>query len=103
MNIRVEGMIYMHKHRFVANAEQIMEPFLADLKTLVNIDSGTYTKVGVDHVATHLQARFHDFGFDTSIDEQQEYGKHLVATHKGCAPNGPRILVIGHTDTVFPE
>jgi len=25
-----------------------------------------------------------------------------VATHKGRVPNGPRILVIGHTDTVFP-
>ena len=93
----------MQKHRFVANAEQIMEPFLADLETVVNIDSGTYTKVGIDRIAAYLQTRFHDFGFETSVDEQQEYGNNLVATHKGSAPNGPRILLIGHTDTVFPE
>jgi glutamate carboxypeptidase len=93
----------MQKHRFVANAEQIMEPFLTDLKTIVNIDSGTYTKAGVDQVAAYLQARFHDFGFRTSVDEQQEYGNNLVATHKGSTANGPRILLIGHMDTVFPE
>ena len=93
----------MQKNRFVATAEQIMEPFLADLKTIVNIDSGTYTRAGINQIATYLQARFHDFGFDTSVDRQQEYGNHLVATHKGNAPDGPRILVIGHTDTVFPE
>lgn len=93
----------MQKHRFVANAEEIMEPFLTDLKTIVNIDSGTYTRVGINQIAAYLQTRFHDFGFETSIEEQQEYGNHLVATHQGTAPNGPRILVIGHTDTVFPE
>ena len=92
----------MQKHRFVANAEQIMEPFLTDLKTIVNIDSGTYTKVGIDQIAAYLQARFHDFGFETSVDEQQEYGNNLVATHKGSIVNGPRILLIGHMDTVFP-
>ena len=92
----------MQKHRFVANAEEIIDPFLADLKTLVNIDSGTYTRAGINQIVTYLQTRFHDFGFDTSVEEQQEYGNHLVATHKGNAPNGPRILIIGHTDTVFP-
>lgn len=92
----------MQKHRFVVNAEQVMEPFLADLKRIVNIDSGTYSREGINQVAAYLQARFHAFGFDTSFDEQQEYGNHLVATHKGSAPNGPRILLIGHTDTVFP-
>src|SRR5437764_2634887 len=93
----------MQKHRFVAKAEKTMELFLTDLKTIVNIDSGTYTRSGINQIVTYLQTRFHDFGFDTRVDEQQEYGNHLVATHKGNAPNGPRILVIGHTDTVFPE
>jgi glutamate carboxypeptidase len=93
----------MQKYRFVAETEQIMELFLADLKTIVNIDSGTYTKAGIDRIATYLQARFHDFGFDTSINEQQEYGNNLVATRKGSSPDGPRILLIGHMDTVFPE
>ncbi len=91
----------MQKHRFVVNAEKVMEPFLADLKTIVNVDSGTYTRAGINQVAAYLQTRFHDFGFDTSVDEQQEYGNNLVAVHKGSAPNGPRILLIGHMDTVY--
>ncbi len=93
----------MKKHPVVERAEQIMEPFLADLKAIVNIDSGTYTKAGVDRVGGYLQERFHDFGFATYFDKQQEFGDHLVATHKGNSPNGARILLVGHMDTVFPE
>src|SRR6267142_2479205 len=93
----------MKKHPVVEAAEQIMEPYLADLKATVNIDSGTYTKAGVDQVGGYLQERFHDFGFATYFDQQQEFGNHLVATHKGNSPNGARILLIGHMDTVFPE
>ncbi len=92
----------MDKHHTVERAEQIMEPYLADLKAIVNIDSGTYTKTGVDRVGAYLQERFHDFGFATYFDRQKDYGDHLVAIHKGSATNGPRILLIGHIDTVFP-
>ena len=92
----------MKKHQTVERAEQIIEPYLDDLKAIVNIDSGTYTKAGVDRVGAYLQERFHDFGFSTYFDSQQEYGNHLVAIHKGSASNGPRILLIGHIDTVFP-
>jgi glutamate carboxypeptidase len=93
----------MKRHAAVERSEQFMDAFLADLKAIVNIDSGTYTKAGVDRVAAYLQERFHDFGFSTYFDPQQEYGNNLVATHKGSAADGPRILLIGHTDTVFPE
>jgi glutamate carboxypeptidase len=93
----------MKKHAAVERAEQLMDAFLADLKAIVNIDSGTYTKAGVDRVAAYLQERFNNFGFSTYFDPQQAYGNNLVATHKGGAAEGPRILLIGHTDTVFPE
>jgi glutamate carboxypeptidase len=93
----------MKKHPMVERAERIMELYLEDLKAIVNIDSGTYTKPGVDRVGAYLQERFADFGFTTSVDRQQEYGDNLVATHKGNAPDGPRILLIGHMDTVFSE
>jgi glutamate carboxypeptidase len=93
----------VQKHYLVERAEQIVEPYLADLKAVVNIDSGTYNKVGVDHVGSYLQERFHTFGFSTYFDGQQEYGNHLVATHQGNVPDGARILLIGHMDTVFPD
>jgi glutamate carboxypeptidase len=91
------------KHLFVEQAELVMEPLLKDLQVIVNIDSGTYTKAGIDRVGAYLQERFHDFGFSTYFDKQQKYGDHLVATHTGSAPNGARILLIGHMDTVFSE
>lgn len=84
-------------------AEQVLDLFLDDLKAIVNTDSGTYTKSGVDRVAAYLQDRFRAFGFGTRLERQEQYGDHLVATHTGDNPSGPRILLIGHTDTVFPE
>ena len=93
----------MSKHRDIERAERIMEPYLDDLKTIVNIDSGTYTKAGIDRVGSHLQERFSAFGFSTHFVEQEDYGNHLIATHQGKAQKGPRILLIGHIDTVFSE
>ncbi len=93
----------MKKHPVVERAEQSMDSYLDDLKAIVNIDSGTYTKAGIDRVGAYLQDRFHDFGFSTTIDQQQEYGNNLVAIREGKAANGPRVLLIGHIDTVFSE
>src|SRR6266700_8020994 len=87
----------------VRRAEQLMGQYLNDLETTVNIDSGTFTKAGIDRVAAYLEERFQSFGFSTRIEQQEEYGNHLVATHTGNAPAGPRILLIGHIDTVFSE
>ena len=86
-----------------AQAEHLMDQYLDDLQAIVNIDSGTYTKPGVDRVAGYLQERFQSFGFATRLERQEQYGDHLVATHVGSAPHGPRILLVGHTDTVFPD
>ena len=93
----------MSKHRDIERAEGVMATYLDDLKTIVNIDSGTYTKAGIDRVGSYLQERFSAFGFSTHVDKQEDYGNHLIATHQGKAQNGPRILLIGHIDTVFSE
>ncbi len=93
----------MNKHRDVERAERVMGDYLEDLKNIVNIDSGTFTKAGVERVSAYLQERFQAFGFSTSFDRQEHYGDHLIAMHTGMAPHGPRILLIGHIDTVLPE
>jgi glutamate carboxypeptidase len=93
----------MEKQHDVMRAEQMMEDYLTDLEQIVNIDSGTYTKAGVDRVGAYLQERFRSFGFASYVEPQQDYGDNLVATHRGNAPDGPRILLAGHMDTVFPE
>src|SRR5947209_1109279 len=96
-------MSSISKHPDVQRADQVMNAYLEDLKTIVNIDSGTFTKPGVDRVGAYLRERFTAFGFSTHFDKQAQYGDHLVATHTGQNPNGPRIVLIGHIDTVLPD
>src|SRR5947208_5929252 len=93
----------MNAHQVVDQAEQLMKQYLDDLKTIVNLDSGTYTRSGVDRAGAYLQDRFQAFGFSTRFDRQEQFGNHLIATHTGNVPAGPRILLIGHIDTVFSE
>ncbi len=74
---------------------------LSDLETLVNIDSGTYYKAGVDQVAAWMQGRLEASDLTVTVHPQREFGNHLTATRRG--PGKARILMIGHMDTVFPE
>jgi glutamate carboxypeptidase len=87
----------------IERTTQVIDQYLEDLKNIVNIDSGTYNKQGVDRVGEYLQERFQAFGFSTRFDRQERYGDHLIATHYGNAPNGPRLLLIGHMDTVLAD
>jgi glutamate carboxypeptidase len=82
-------------HQTLIHAEHIIDRFLVDLKTIVNIDSGTFTKAGIDQVAKYLQQRFHEFGFTTKIDYQQEHGNRNTygqqfawSAHSRCGPYG---------------
>ena len=93
----------MPNHHDIEQAEKHMDEYLHDLKTIVNIDSGTFTKAGIDRVGAYLQKRFQTLGFSTRFDRQEQYGDHLIATHAGKSQNGPRILLIGHIDTVLPD
>ncbi|MGH2482416.1 MAG: M20/M25/M40 family metallo-hydrolase, partial [Ktedonobacteraceae bacterium] len=87
----------------LARAQQIMDVYLADLRTIVNVDSGTYTPEGIKQVGVHLAGRFQEWGFATRFEKQEGYGDHLLATRQGSRPDGPRLLLIGHLDTVFPD
>ena len=76
---------------------------IAYLERLVNIPSGTLNTIGVREVGRVLGATLDSMGFRTSwIDMPPEMKRagHLVATHVG-KPGTPRVLLIGHLDTVF--
>jgi glutamate carboxypeptidase len=93
----------MKNHHDIEQAQKLMDEYLHDLKTIVNIDSGTYSKTGIDRVSAYLENRFQTLGFSTRFDRQEHYGDHLIATHTGQSQHGPRILLIGHIDTVLPD
>ena len=73
---------------------------LALLERIVNINSGTLNLVGVRQVGIILRGELDALGFKTRWDEGGAFHRagHLVAEHSGI---GPRILLIGHLDTVF--
>lgn len=73
------------------------------LEQLVNVNSGTMNAPGVRQVADMLTPRFRALGFQVRwvpMDEIHRAG-HLIAEHP--APNGKRMLLIGHLDTVFEK
>jgi len=73
---------------------------LAFLEKVVNIDSGTHDKAGVDAVGELLSGRLRQLGFQVERSPQTQYGDHLVARKLGKGSR--RILFVGHMDTVFP-
>jgi glutamate carboxypeptidase len=78
--------------------------FLADLETLVNTDCGSYTKAGVERVGRWTGAALDELGAAVEYrpDPAGRLGDTVVATFHGIA-GGPRVLLIGHLDTVFDE
>ena len=73
---------------------------IALLERLVNINSGTMNFAGVRRVGEVLRARLDSLGFRTRWVEGKAFGRagHLVAEHPGP---GPKLLMVGHLDTVF--
>src|SRR5215472_7227850 len=70
------------------------------LERVVNINSGTENLAGVRRVGDVFQTEFQALGFQTRWVDGAAWGRagHLVAEHPGP---GPKILLIGHLDTVF--
>ena len=75
---------------------------LALLEKVVNINSGTMNLQGVQEVGRIFRAELDGMGFRTQWVDQSAVQRagHLVADHPGT---GPRILLIGHLDTVFEK
>ncbi len=71
------------------------------LEQLVNIDSGSNTKSGIDMISSILKVKFERLGFIVEVIEEKEYGNHLIIQHRDAT--NPEIIIIGHMDTVFPE
>ncbi len=73
---------------------------IALLERIVNINSGTMNFVGVRQVGDVLRARLDALGFTTRWEDGTPYKRagHLIAEHPA---RGPKLLLIGHLDTVF--
>ena len=86
------------------SVEEAHPAYLRELAELVNIDCGSYTPEGVNRVADAVSASLKTLGFDVErrahrpTDGAPQLGDLLIGRLSG---DGPRILLIGHMDTVF--
>jgi glutamate carboxypeptidase len=69
---------------------------------VVNIDSGSYNKEGVDAVGRAFEEWFEAEGIPTDRVPHGEFGDCIRAHVSGGEGNRP-VLLMGHRDTVFPD
>jgi glutamate carboxypeptidase len=80
--------------------------YLRELETLVNIDCGSYSPAGVNLVADVVVASLEELGATVErlahrpADGERQLGDLVIGRLGG---DGPRLLLIGHMDTVFDE
>ena len=80
------------------NAQQ--DNMLSLMADLVNIDSNSFDKAGVDKVAARLRVFFDNHGIPYDTIPLTDHGDALRAVVSGGDGNKP-ILLCGHRDTVF--
>jgi len=109
---RLLGLLFICSHTCLADTEiekniiQYIDHHLAHstalLEKTVNMNSGTMHFEGVKAVGALYQAEFDEMGFDTQWIDGSEFNRagHLVASYGN---KGPKILMIGHLDTVFAK
>jgi glutamate carboxypeptidase len=71
------------------------------LGKLVNIDSGSYVKHGIDSIGEILREEYEKLGFEVQVHPQQKYGNSMSIKHPEATD--PQIIIVAHMDTVFPD
>lgn len=89
----------------VARAQQA--EYVEVLQALVTIESGSFTPDGVNRVADVVETSMRSDGWEVArrahdpVGDEPQLGDLLVGTLRGRGT--ARVLLVGHTDTVFEE
>jgi glutamate carboxypeptidase len=73
------------------------------LREVVDIDSGSYDKAGVDAVGSRFIRFFQDNGLLTQVEPHERFGDAIHIRLDDRRTNERPILLMGHRDTVFPK
>ena len=73
------------------------------LAEVVNIDSGSYDKAGVDAVGQRFQRFFAEHGMPVTTEPHDTHGEAIHIRLDDKPTNEKPILLMGHRDTVFPK
>ena len=83
------------------------EGYQTALQDMVNVDCGSYSAAGVGRIADLCVAFFVAHGWEVErrvhvpTDGQPRLGDLVIGTLRGSG--GPRVLLLGHMDTVFDD
>lgn len=73
------------------------------IQQLVEIESPSDVKAAVDRLGTVLASRFGELGGSVKVHRAEKSGNHLQIRFKSPrAGGGKPVLLLGHTDTVYP-
>jgi glutamate carboxypeptidase len=83
---------------WLASQRQAMIDLLRDV---VNIDSGSYDKQGVDEVGARFERHFSEHGIPYRRENHDSFGDAIHAEVAKPGSNEKPVLLMGHRDTVF--
>jgi glutamate carboxypeptidase len=73
------------------------------IQQLVEIESPSDVKAAVDRLVTVLASRFGELGGKVRVHRAEKFGNHLEIRFKPArSSNSKPVLLLGHTDTVYP-
>jgi glutamate carboxypeptidase len=100
--VQASGVLTSDERALSAFVDAHNDEALTLLERVVNINSGTQNVDGVREVGRVFAAELDALGFKTRWVDGAAFKRagHLVADHPGT---GPRVLLIGHLDTVFEK
>ncbi|MGE0849621.1 MAG: M20 family metallopeptidase [Hyphomicrobiaceae bacterium] len=79
------------------------EAMLALLTEVVNMDSGSYDKAGVDAVGKRFVRFFEEQGLLATVQPHETFGNAIHIRLDDRPTNERPIVLMGHRDTVFPK
>jgi len=93
----------------LGQANERVDAFVDELRSMVDIDCGSYTPDGVNRIADAMARRFESEGWSIERrrheppEDEPQLGDLLIGRVEGANPSGRTVLLVGHMDTVFPE
>jgi glutamate carboxypeptidase len=90
----------MHMKDLLNALRRNLPETLSLLEAMVNMDSPSVDKHLVDSFVRFLGPKFAALGGVVEYSAAERFGDHLVVNFEGSSKD--RLLILGHTDTVFP-
>jgi glutamate carboxypeptidase len=75
---------------------------LDTIQQIVEIESPSDVKAAVDRFNSVLASRFSELGGKVQVHRQGKFGNHLEINFAGANRTAKPVLLLGHTDTVYP-